>query len=251
MTYIVAVGGESCAGKTTVAPALCSMFRQNGVQAEVLPLDFFYRDLSALGFTSAERKDLELGLEITPEVAARLGIRPGGLPYSFDHIENFEWAQYRKALQDICQGNALRRPQYAYDIHGYPDDAKEHYLPPHLDVLVTEGLYVLDKTRADFDFGVYVRAPAEEILRRRIRRDVRERGRTEEQVRAQMKATVIPASRRWVKPTQQHADVTLDWHGKDEGELLEMLVRQVARPVYQIVRDRGEIRSCSVPLFPQ
>ncbi|HNY85556.1 MAG TPA: uridine kinase, partial [Candidatus Hydrogenedentes bacterium] len=47
-------------------------------------------------------------------------------------------------------------------------------------------------------------------LRRRIARDTRERGRTEESVRRQYEETVRPMADRWCRPTRAHAGLVLD-----------------------------------------
>jgi uridine kinase len=68
-----------------------------------------------------------------------------------------------------------------------------------------------------YDFSIYVDAPNEVCLNRRIYRDMRERGRTRESVIAQFEATAKPMADLYVLPSQAHATVTvlgteaLDW----------------------------------------
>jgi uridine kinase len=68
-----------------------------------------------------------------------------------------------------------------------------------------------------YDFSVYVDAPNAVCLNRRIYRDMRERGRTEESVRAQFEATARPMAEMYVLPSQARASITvagtdaLDW----------------------------------------
>jgi uridine kinase len=68
-----------------------------------------------------------------------------------------------------------------------------------------------------YDFSIYVDAPNEICLNRRIYRDMRERGRTEASVRAQFDATAKPMADLYVLPSQERASLTvsgcesLDW----------------------------------------
>jgi uridine kinase len=68
-----------------------------------------------------------------------------------------------------------------------------------------------------YHFSVYVDAPNEVCLERRIHRDMRERGRTEESVRHQFYATAKPMADLYVLPSQARATMTvsglesLDW----------------------------------------
>jgi uridine kinase len=56
---------------------------------------------------------------------------------------------------------------------------------------------------------IYIDAAHEVCLARRVFRDVRERGRTEDSVREQYTATVKPMCECHITPTQLHADLVL------------------------------------------
>jgi uridine kinase len=56
---------------------------------------------------------------------------------------------------------------------------------------------------------IYIHADHDTCLARRIFRDVRERGRTEDSVRQQYEATVRPMCERYVASTRNFADLTL------------------------------------------
>jgi uridine kinase len=68
-----------------------------------------------------------------------------------------------------------------------------------------------------YDFSIYVNAPHDVCLARRVHRDVRERGRSEESVREQFNATARPMADLYVVPSAARASVTvegtdsLDW----------------------------------------
>ncbi len=86
-------------------------------------------------------------------------------------------------------------------------------------VIIVEGILALhyDELLPLYDFSIYVDAPNQICLKRRIYRDMRERGRTEESVRAQFEATAKPMADLYVLPSQTRATMTvlgtdaLDW----------------------------------------
>jgi uridine kinase len=101
--------------------------------------------------------------------------------------------------------------------------------------LVVEGILALHYTELWplYDFSIYVDAPNEICLNRRIYRDMRERGRTEESVRAQFEATARPMAEEYVLPSQVRASITVSG-----TEALDWSIERVLRGL----RDRGLLR---------
>ncbi len=85
--------------------------------------------------------------------------------------------------------------------------------------MVVEGLFALywPELREHFFVKLFVDAPDALCLAGRLERDVRERGRTPESVRAQFAATVQPGADRFIRPTQVFADLVLS--GEEELEV--------------------------------
>lgn len=80
------------------------------------------------------------------------------------------------------------------------------------DYVIVEGLFSLywPEVRRLIDYKVYIGATHETCLARRIFRDIRERGRTEESVRAQYAAAVQPMADQFVLQTAAHAHLVLE-----------------------------------------
>ena len=73
-------------------------------------------------------------------------------------------------------------------------------------VIIIEGLFALyPPIRKEMDVLVFLEASEETRLKRRIERDVRERGRTVESVLKQFNETVEPMHRLYVEPTKEGA----------------------------------------------
>lgn len=196
---ILGVGGCSGSGKTTLARELTAQ-----LNATLLPLDFYYRCLSHL---PPEERALQ----------------------NFDHPDSLEHALLVEHIEALADARSIERPIYDFTTHTRVPDRTETIVPAA--VLLVEGILALHypRLRALYDFSIYVNAPNEICLNRRIYRDMRERGRTEESVRAQFEATAKPMADRYVIPSAQHASISVE--GTDA---LDWSVEQILQSLHQL-----------------
>jgi uridine kinase len=196
---IIGIAGCSGSGKTTLARELV---RQ--LDATLLPLDYYYRDLSHIPF--AERA-------VT----------------NFDHPDSLESDLIVQHVKTLAEGVAIDCPIYDFSQHIRVPAHTEHLVPTS--VVIVEGILALhyEPLRALYDFGIYVNAPHELCLTRRIYRDIHERGRTEESVRQQFAATAHPMADKFVIPSAQYANLTVE--GTDA---LDWSVEQVMRDLRRL-----------------
>jgi uridine kinase len=84
-------------------------------------------------------------------------------------------------------------------------------------VVILEGILVLwpEELRRRMDLKVYVDADADERFIRRLKRDVKERGRSLEEVVEQYLTRVKPMHLAFVEPSKRHADVILPGGGEN------------------------------------
>ena len=129
--------------------------------------------------------------------------------YNFDEPAALDLDLLAEHLAQLKAGRSVQVPLYDFETHRRRRET-EAVSPAAL--IIVEGLflYVLPALRAAFDLRFFVDVPAEERLRRRIDRDVRERGRTQQEVIAQFTGQVEPMYLRHIEPTRDHADVVLD-----------------------------------------
>jgi uridine kinase len=207
---ILGIAGCSGSGKTTLARELTQEFN-----ATLLPLDFYYRCLSHL---PADERALQ----------------------NFDHPNSLEIGLLVQNLNDLVAGKDTERPIYDFSNHTRILNQTETVAPAN--VLIVEGILALHypELRALYDFSIYVNAPNEICLNRRIYRDMRERGRTEASVRAQFEATARPMADLYVVPSANHATVTVE--GTDS---LDWSVEQILRRLNQhgLSRQLGRLDS--------
>ena len=184
---VLAVAGCSGSGKTTLARELADQ-----LDAVLFPLDFYYRELTHLSRTERDH-------------------------YNFDHPESLEHDLIVRHVQALRAGEAIDRPTYDFNTHERVPGVTEHITATRY--LIVEGILALHYAELLplYDFTVYVDAPHDVCLTRRIHRDVRERGRTEASVIEQFNTFARPMAEEYVLPCRDCADVTvagteaLDW----------------------------------------
>ena len=184
---LIGIAGCSGSGKTTLARELAHQ-----LNATLFPLDLYYRDLSQFPLDSRDKRN-------------------------FDHPDSLESELFIQHIRDLAANKPIQRPVYDFKTHSRVPGAFTTVTPcPYV---IVEGILALHypELLPLYDFSIYVDAPNEICLNRRIYRDMRERGRSEESIRAQFDATAKPMADLYVVPSQQHATVTvsgcesLDW----------------------------------------
>lgn len=178
---ICAIAGGSGAGKTTLAVKLLDLL---GDQGSHHTIDWYYRDQSHLS---------------TDERAA----------VNFDHPDSLDVELFVQDLTALRNGHGIQAPVYDFASHTRTTNTLPVESRP---VIVAEGIHLLSlpAVRAVCDVCVFIDVDAELRLERRVRRDVVERGRTPESVRAQWMATVAPMHEQFVQPSQAHANRRVD-----------------------------------------
>ncbi len=195
--HLIAIAGASGAGKTTLAGRLAAALGACAPAAPVVPLDAYYRDDPAEG--PAAR-------------AAR----------NYDAPESLEAALLLTHLERLRSGRAAERP--SYDFRTHRRTARTVLMQPAPYVLV-EGLLALHwpAIRALCGTKLFLQIDDRLALARRIARDTRSRGRTEDSVRRQWSETVHPMFLRYVEPTRRFADLTIDGAAPVEASVAAVL----------------------------
>jgi uridine kinase len=174
-TTLIGLAGGTGAGKSAIVRALVDRFGGCAID-----LDAYYLDRRGL----------------PPEERARV---------NYDQPAAFDNALLVEHLQRLIAGETVPKPVYAFDTHARV--GVEMVAPARL--VIVEGLFTFwwESLRSLLAVKVFVDAPADVRLVRRIRRDVAERRRTPEQVLQQYVGSVRPMHERYVEPTRAHADV--------------------------------------------
>ncbi len=180
---LVGVTGTSGAGKSTVAEALVKALGRE--KAVLLRQDDYYRDLGHLKIEDRVKRN-------------------------FDDPASVELELLEEHLEALKRGEAVECPVYDFTAHTRVRGKSKPVEPRP--VVVVEGIFLgwAPGIRRLLDLLVYVDAPEEVRLARRIQRDRAHRGRTEESVKRQWREQVAPAGRAFVEPAKKDADLVLD-----------------------------------------
>ena len=178
--YAIGISGASGAGKSLVALELAGLLPGSGV----VSMDSYYEDLSSL--PADERAAV-----------------------NFDSPEAVDWELLDLQFRCLRRGERVVIPKYDFSTHTRTGVGQESGC---WNVVVLEGLFALwqPRIRALLDCAVFIDAPEEVCLARRIARDVSLRGRTEASVRDQWLRDVAPMFRTHVLPTRETADLVVD-----------------------------------------
>lgn len=180
---VVGIAGGTASGKTTTARALT---RRLGDRCLWLTHDRYYRSMP-------------------PE------LRADPTQYNFDHPDALETERMVADVTALREGRTVLVPDYDFETHTrMPESAWAEFSPREL--VIVEGILVLSDPdlRETMDHRVYVHAPDDIRLMRRIRRDVTERGREVGEILEQYERTVRPMHQAFVAPSRHYADLVVD-----------------------------------------
>jgi uridine kinase len=191
---VVGIAGPSGSGKTTLARALAG--RTGGV---VFALDAYYRDQHAIA-------EADIQVDIPEAIDVALAV---------------------SQLRTLVTGTSIAQPVYDFATHSRLESTR---LVEPAPLLLVEGLFAFfwEDLRDVMHTRVFVALDHDECLRRRMARDLRERGRTRDEVIAQYEQNVRPMYERHVAATQSHAHVVLD--GRADIETMTVRVLGAIEP---------------------
>ncbi len=201
-TLVIGIAGGTGSGKTTIARKIVEALPRG--TAVLVDHDSYYRDLT------------HLPLEERVKV-------------NFDHPDSLDNDLLIDHLRRLRSGKAVDKPIYDFKQHTrLPQTERVPWAP----VVVVEGILILadPNVRDLLDIKVFVDTDADIRLFRRIRRDMRERGRSFDSIRSQYYSTVRPMHLQFVEPSKRWADVIIPEGGHNMvaldmviGKLLQFL----------------------------
>ncbi len=126
---------------------------------------------------------------------------------NFDEPGAFDVDLLLQHLQQLRDGHAVGKPRYSFEDH--VRTGVEQTLPAP--IVLVEGLFALwwGGLRDALDLKIWVDAPANLRLQRRIKRDGECRGRGIESVLHQYVTTVCPMHEFYVAPTRAYAELVV------------------------------------------
>lgn len=199
-TTIIGIAGASGSGKTTTAQQLLNHYGE--ADCTIISADNYYKDLSHL--TLEERGKI-----------------------NFDHPDSIDFELLAKQLRALKWGASIEIPTYNFATHSREKNKTIKVDPKK--IIIIEGILIFhpEEVLEKLDVTIFVETKLETCNSRRIERDIKERGRTREQVLAQLEETVIPMYHKFVAPTQDSANFTFSNNSVDFSMKIDLLIEHV------------------------
>ena len=196
---VIGIAGGTGSGKTTLMKNIVSRFEGD---VTVLSHDNYYK-----------RHD-----ELTYEERTQL---------NYDEPDALETDLMATHLEALRRGESIQCPVYDFSAHNRSDET----IPVHpRKVIIVEGILIFESEalRNLMDIRIFVDTDADVRLCRRIRRDVKKRGRSLESVLDQYQQTVKPMHEKYVEPSKKFADLVVPEGGKNYVAL-DMILGRIQR----------------------
>src|SRR3990167_3897532 len=184
---IIGIAGPSASGKSLLANTIVNELGTD--QVVVISEDSYYKDNAHLPI--AERENI-----------------------NYDHPDAFDHALLCRHLKRLQQWESIDIPIYSHSKHVRLPETR--VIGQHK-IIVLEGILLFsDKTlRELMDIRIFMSAPLDVCLSRRLMRDVVERHRSFEAVLHQYETTVRPMYLQFIEPSSRYADLIVPRGGEN------------------------------------
>ena len=127
---------------------------------------------------------------------------------NFDHPRAIDFELLIQHISDLKNGKIIEQPIYSFVTH---NRTKDSIITHPRKVVVVEGILIFnsEQLRNLFDIKIFVHADADERLIRRVRRDLKERGRDIDEVLNRYQDTLKPMHQQFIEPTKNFADIII------------------------------------------
>ncbi|TAH26066.1 MAG: uridine kinase [Cytophagales bacterium] len=128
---------------------------------------------------------------------------------NFDTLNSIDLNAYHNDIATLKQGLSVSRQEYVYN---NPKSTPSNLTFYPSSVLLLEGLLLFHPSQiaSTSNIKVFIDAPEEVMLERRIHRDAIERGYDKEDVNYRFKHHVLPFYRQYILPFKETADLIVD-----------------------------------------
>lgn len=188
--FIIGIAGTTCSGKTTVSKEIVSKCNKKGLKAIIISQDNYYNG--------------------------------GNEDTNYDVPEAIDFDLLNQHLAALKSGKSVKMPCYDFSTHS----RNGYKLVKPAAIIVLEGILIFanETTCSLLDNRVFIEADDNICLERRVKRDVEERGRSEEEVRNRYAKHVADSNVKYVKPSVKNAHMVLNNYSDFEFVGLELFI---------------------------
>lgn len=209
---IIGISGPSASGKSLLANTIVNELGSD--QVVVISEDSYYKDNSHLPLSEREK-------------------------INYDHPDSFDHELLCEHLLRLQKGESVEIPIYSHTKH--LRIAETRCIGRHA-IIVLEGILLFtDQALRDImDILIFMSAPLDVCLIRRLKRDVVERHRSFESVLHQYETTVRPMYLQFIEPSSRYADLIVPRGGENriaidmiQAKMRELLARHMTESKHQ------------------
>jgi len=178
-TIIIGISGASASGKSLLANTIVNEL--GSAKVVVISEDSYYKDHSNIPFE--ERAQI-----------------------NYDHPNSLDHELLIKHLKQLQEGKSVEVPIYNHSKHIRESETRT--IGQH-SIIVLEGilLFIDKKLRDVMDIRIFMETALDICLIRRLKRDMKERGRSFDAVLKQYEKTVRPMYLQFIEPSKRYADI--------------------------------------------
>ncbi|MDP3705884.1 MAG: uridine kinase [Legionellaceae bacterium] len=184
---IIGIAGPSASGKSLLANTIVNELGSD--QVVVISEDAYYKDSSHLSYSEREK-------------------------INYDHPDSFDHELLCNHLRRLQDGLSVDIPIYSHSQHIRLPETRS--IGRHT-IIVLEGILLFSEKilRELMDIRIFMSAPLDVCLSRRLMRDVVERHRSFESVLHQYETTVRPMYLQFIEPSSRYADIIVPRGGEN------------------------------------
>ncbi|MCB9202495.1 MAG: uridine kinase [Flavobacteriales bacterium] len=178
---VIGIAGGTGSGKTTVVDEIMRIIGKENIT--ILTQDNYYKDNSSISFEDREK-------------------------LNYDHPNSIDFDLLIYQIKELKKGNTIHQPIYSFAKH---NREQETTLIKPKKIILVEGILIFSNLELlnELDIKVFISTDDDERLIRRIRRDIKERNRTLEEVLSRYQTTLKPMHEQFIEPSKKYADIII------------------------------------------
>ena len=178
---LIGIGGGTGSGKTLLAKNILTEFDEG--EMIILEQDAYYKNLAHIPFEERAKKN-------------------------FDHPDAIDFDLLKEHLKFLLHDRSVEMPIYDFSTHTRQPETRT--VDTHRAIVLEEIMVLTDEELRDMmAIKIYVETDSDVRFLRRLQRDIKERGRTVDDVIQQYESTVRPMHEQFVEITKKYADIIL------------------------------------------
>ena len=194
--HVIAITGGTGSGKTTLVQSIASKISNKEILC--LSSDSYYKDNPKLSFLEREK-------------------------INYDEPDAVDFNLLKKHINDLKLGKSIKVPKYCFKTHLR---MKEYVVESPKKILLIEGILILSNSelRKKFNLKIFLECDRDLRLKRRVKRDVDQRGRNEEDVIHLFSKRLDSMHKKYVIPVKKYCDIIIN---TEEEVNYEKLIKKI------------------------